>query len=113
MTGTRDVEQALQQFTAEIRRREGERFRAAYLFGSRARRQENAGSDVDVAIVLGGLRGDFLAAKLAMADVAYDVMLETGVLIQPLPLWQQEWDHPDAHPNPRLVRNIRRDGVPL
>ncbi len=113
MTSTQDVEQALKRFTAEIRRREGGRFRAAYLFGSRARRQERPDSDVDVAVVLGGARGDFLGVKLAMADVAYDVMLETGVLIQPLPLWQQEWDHPQSHPNPRLVHNIRAEGVPL
>jgi antitoxin ChpS len=113
MVDTQDIEQALTRFTAELRHREGSRFHAAYLFGSRARRQERPDSDVDVAVVLGGPRGDFLTEKLAMADVAYDVMLETGVLVQPLPLWQQDWDHPEAHPNPRLVQNIRAEGVPL
>jgi len=48
-----------------------------------------------------------------MADVAYDVLLETGVLIQPLPIWEEEWEHPEVFGKRDLLRNIRRDGVPL
>lgn len=54
-----------------------------------------------------------LDTKLAMADVAYDVLLETGVLIQPLPIWEEEWEHPELFGNRDLLRNIRRDGVRL
>jgi len=54
-----------------------------------------------------------LDTKLAMADVAYDVLLETGVLIQPLPIWEEEWEHPELLGNRDLLRNIRRDGVRL
>ncbi|AGA32409.1 DNA polymerase, beta domain protein region [Thioalkalivibrio nitratireducens DSM 14787] len=46
-----------------------------------------------------------------MADVAYDVLLDTGVLIQPLPIWEEEWRHPEAFMNPALLRNISREGV--
>ena len=48
-----------------------------------------------------------------MADVAYEVLLETGVLIQPLPIWEEEWEHPELFGNRDLLRNIRRDGVRL
>lgn len=45
--------------------------------------------------------------------MAYEVQLETGVLIQPLPVWENEWRHPETYKNPALLRNISRDGVRL
>lgn len=107
------VAEALRRFTGEIARREAGRFVRAVLFGSHARHQARQDSDVDVAVVLSGPEGDLVRTKLAMADVAYDVMLDTGVLIQPLPVWQEAWEHPERHRNPRLIENIRREGVGL
>jgi uncharacterized protein len=57
----------------------------AYLFGSRARGNFRVDSDADVAILLRGPPGAFLDTKLDLADIAYDVLLETGIRIQPLP----------------------------
>jgi hypothetical protein len=48
-----------------------------------------------------------------MADLAFDVLLETGVHISPLPVWTEEWEHPEAYSNPILLRNIAREGVRL
>ncbi len=87
--------------------------RSALLFGSQARRTARPGSDADVAVLLVGASGDFVSTKLAMADIAYDVLLESGIRIQPLPIWEQEWAHPEQYPNPRLLQNIAREGVPL
>jgi hypothetical protein len=53
------------------------------------------------------------STKLAMADEAFDVLLETGVRIQPLPIWEDEWAHPDRYSNPRLLKNIAREGLRL
>jgi predicted nucleotidyltransferase len=83
------------------------------LFGSRARGTHRPDSDVDVAVVLGGSRGDLLATKLAMADIAFDAMLETGLLVEPLPIWLDEWIRPETHGNPRLLENIAREGVSI
>ena len=83
----------------------------AILFGSRARKSYRADSDADVAVLLHGQPGKFVATKLAMADIAYDVLLETGVRIQPLPIWEEEWDHPETYSNPHLLYNINREGV--
>lgn len=83
----------------------------AILFGSRARKSHRSDSDADVAVLLRGRPGKFVATKLAMADLAYDVLLQTGIRIQPLPIWEDEWEHPDAYSNPRLLRNIDRDGI--
>ncbi|BCU05662.1 nucleotidyltransferase domain-containing protein [Allochromatium tepidum] len=85
----------------------------AYLFGSRARGDFKPDSDADLAILLRGQPGDFLTTKLALADVAYDVLLETGLRIQPLPIWEEEWAHPESYSNPGLLMNIRREGRSL
>lgn len=87
--------------------------RTAILFGSRARGGFRSDSDADIAILLNGPHRPFLDTKLALADIAYDVLLETGIHIQPLPLWQEEWDHPETFSNPRLIESIRREGIPL
>ncbi|TAK86043.1 MAG: nucleotidyltransferase domain-containing protein [Betaproteobacteria bacterium] len=85
----------------------------AILFGSRARRDHRPGSDADIAVLLPGPPGEFVRTKLAMADLAYDVLLETGIRIQPLPIWEDEWAHPDSYSNPALQRNIELQGVRL
>ena len=88
-------------------------FNNAILFGSRARGQFRSDSDADIAILLKGKIGQFLRTKLEMADIAYDVLLETGIRIQPLPIWEEEWQHPEDYSNPYLLENIEREGVIL
>jgi hypothetical protein len=46
-------------------------------------------------------------------DVAYDVLLDSGIRIQPLPIWEREWAHPEQYSNPRLLENIAREGLAL
>ncbi len=87
--------------------------RKAVLFGSRARGAFRADSDADVAVFLDGTPGRFAETKLALADIAYDVLLETGIRVQPLPVWEAEWTHPEIYPNPRLLQNIEWEGVAL
>lgn len=107
----RDTEQAVRRFLALIAGRYD--VASIIVYGSRARGVHRPDSDADVAVVLRGAHQRFLPAKLDMADMAFDVLLETGILISPLPIWQDEWEHPDAYSNPALLRNIDRDGVRL
>jgi len=89
------------------------------VFGSRARGTNSPESDADIAVVLHGsygegrLPGKRSAAALDMAGIAFDVMLETGVLVEALPLWEDEIAHPETFSNPALIENIRREGVRL
>lgn len=83
------------------------------LFGSRARGWFRPDSDADLAILLQGAPVSFLPTKLAMADIAYDILLETGIRIQPLPIWEEEWQHPEKYTNPYLLRNIEQEGIVL
>lgn len=85
----------------------------AVVFGSRARGDARPDSDADVAVLLRGTPGRRIAEVMKMSDVAFDVMLETGIRVQPLPLWESEWEHPETFSNPSLIENIRREGLRL
>jgi antitoxin ChpS len=50
---------------------------------------------------------------MIMADIAYEIMLKTGIRIEALPLWESEWEHPETFNNPGLIENIRREGIRL
>lgn len=85
----------------------------AIIYGSRARGTHRPDSDADVAVLLNGERQRVLMTTLAMADVAYDVLLDTGINISPLPVWLDEWEHPETYTNPALLHNIAREGIRL
>lgn len=106
-----NTERAVRQFLAVL----APRFdvAGAIVFGSRARGTYRPDSDADVAILLNGEHQRALPTTLAMADVAYDVLLDTGINISPLPIWLDQWDHPERFANPALLRNIAREGVRL
>lgn len=106
-----DTEEAVRRFLARMADRYD--VAGAILYGSRARGTHRADSDADVVVLLKGERQRMLPTTLAMADVAYDVLLETGINISPLPVWIDEWEHPETFSNPALLRNIAREGVRL
>ncbi|WP_205630981.1 nucleotidyltransferase domain-containing protein [Pannonibacter phragmitetus] len=107
----RDTQKAVRSFLARISGHYD--LAGAIIYGSRARSTHRPDSDADVAVLLRGSQGRFLPVKLDMADAAFDVMLETGILISPLPIALEEWEHPETHSNPALLRNIGREGVRL
>jgi len=107
----RDTEQAVRRFLALIAGRYD--MAGAIVYGSRARGTHRPDSDADVAVLLNGAHQRTLPTTLAMADVAYDVLLETGINIAPLPVWLDEWERPETYSNPVLLRAIAREGVRL
>jgi len=114
-TSATTLEPAVTSAVREFARRLAGRYpvQRVILFGSRARGTQRTDSDADVAVLLRGVRGRFVDTKLEMVDIAYDVLLDTGIYIQPLPIWENEWEHPQTHSNPRLLQNIEREGIPL
>ena len=84
-----------------------------FVFGSRARGSHTADRDADLTVILKGDGRDRWALTRAMSGIAFDVMLETGILIQPLPLWQGELRRPETFSNPALIETIKREGLRL
>jgi predicted nucleotidyltransferase len=85
----------------------------AIMFGSRARGDHRPDSDLDLAVVLNGQRSDFIDTRLDMAGIAFDVLMETGILVQPFPMWDGDLAHPERFANPALIRNISDYGIRL
>lgn len=105
------AEQVARSFLIELERTH--HVVGAYVFGSQARGDAHFDSDTDVAVLLAGPPGDRVDETMAMADIAYELMLRTGIRVEPLPLWESEWEHPETFNNPALIENIRREGVRL
>lgn len=116
---TYDAEQGEQAVAHRIASAFREKLRGTYdvaeviMFGSRAHGDHGPDSDLDLAVVLNGARGDFIDTKLDMAGIAFDVLMETGILVQPFPMWIGDLTHPERFTNPRLIQNISEDGIRL
>ena len=102
------TEEAVRRFLGLIRERYD--VAGAILYGSRARGTHSRDSDADVAVLLKGELEWFNDQK-AMSGIAFDVMLETGILISPLPLRLDDWEHPENYSNPELLHNIELEGI--
>ncbi len=100
---------ALEIFERDTRRSYGDDLLKIVLFGSRARGDARPESDVDVAVVLKDIR-DRRTDRDRLADLAYEAIVETYVDVQALPISRDEWEHPELHRNPDLIRAIKRDG---
>jgi len=91
-------------------------FSDAILYGSRARGEHTPDSDADIAVVLKEgtpdkeVRTD---AALDWAGIAFDVLMETGVMVQGFPVWPEELARPEIFSNPALIDNILREGIHL
>lgn len=88
------------------------------LYGSRASCDYSAESDTNVAVLLCGEREgleQFVEMKLALASLAYDILLDTTVRIRPYPVWEAEWLDPEGSRavDPSLLRCIAREGITL
>lgn len=87
----------------------GERLRLLRLFGSAARGEYGPDSDLDVVVVLEGLR--YEDARIA-TRIASEIALERGVLISALPMSPEHLDLL-RRTEQRLARDIDEEGVPL
>jgi hypothetical protein len=85
----------------------------ALLYGSRARGDHTPDSDADLALILKGENGDRYKVVRDLGGVGFDVMLETGILVHALPLWEGEFKEPTRFNNPGLIENIKREGLRL
>jgi len=99
---------------AFLKRIEGKyRFVDALLYGSRARGDHKPDSDADIAVVLPGARGDRYELAREFGGIEFDVLMQTGIMVQGFPVWEDELARPETFSNPALIRNILREGIHL
>ncbi|VAW37401.1 hypothetical protein MNBD_CHLOROFLEXI01-1718 [hydrothermal vent metagenome] len=79
------------------------------LFGSKARGDFNEDSDIDLLVIIAGLKPPI---RWLIYEVAADCSLQYDVLINTHVLDKQRWDEIERHQD-TLWREIERDGVPL
>lgn len=84
----------------------------AILFGSRARGEHRPDSDADVALILHE-RGDDGVTLMMLAELAYFAYLDTGIMVQPVPIAIEDWRNPAAFPRPGFLRNVAHEGIVL
>jgi predicted nucleotidyltransferase len=84
----------------------------AILYGSRARGDYSPDSDADVVLILTE-RADDWHTLWMLGGLAFEVLLETGILIQPVPISSDDWVHPERFPRPGFLRNVTREGIAL
>ncbi|MBI2892146.1 MAG: nucleotidyltransferase domain-containing protein [Deltaproteobacteria bacterium] len=100
---------ALKEFLSEARAALGADLIEARLFGSRARGEGTAESDVDVALVVTWAdRG----RRHALYDLAFDVGLRHGVSLAPLVLEQDRLEELRSRER-LLAHDLDREGIPI
>lgn len=105
-----ETERAVRAFLARVPA--DVRLDHAILYGSRARGEDRPDSDADVALIIAEGAADWQLVG-TLADLAYEVFLESGILIQPVPVSLVHWLHPERFPRPGFLRNIAREGIVL
>jgi predicted nucleotidyltransferase len=100
---------ALEEFARAVRARLGANLVALKLFGSTARGEATAESDLDVLVVVAGNR---VESEDAVLDIAFDVNLARDVYISPRVIDRATLEHPVWRITP-FVQALAREGIPL
>ena len=85
----------------------GQRLRGVVLYGSEARGEATADSDVDVLVLLSGAPS--MRDDLDAIDALYPLTLAYGRPLSPKVIDAQEYERRDCP----LYRSVHREGVPL
>jgi len=87
----------------------GQQVRSIILFGSRARDEAQADSDMDILVIVSDLSFD---TKKRIRNLAFDVWLEYGIFLSILVWSESHWQR-HATLQTALYRNLQRDGIEL
>lgn len=96
-----------QTFVSCVRRRHPTA--TGWLYGSHARGEAGPESDIDVALILEPSPSAARRYAVEAGGEAFDLLLETGLLVSPIAISTDEWVRPETFSNPFLLRNIERE----
>ncbi len=107
-TALRQTEvQALQAFVRRLQQSFPTQIRQVLLFGSKARGESDADSDVDVLIIV---NQDDRVLRRNIIDIASDLSLEFDILLSPRVISAQRWQTRQGF---RFYQNIAHDALPI
>src|SRR5215470_14788495 len=94
---------ALEDYVAAVRKHYGRSLVEILVFGSRARGDARPDSDVDLAVILEDGDWQFWEEKWLLAGLAYDVLLDYDLHVQPWPIARSTWEAPANDSRQRLI----------
>ncbi len=109
---TPEIRTALSSFAEMVKQAYADEFVGLVLFGSHARGDADTDSDIDVGVVLKRV-DDRRAVRDRLAELAYDVLLETGEDIQAIAISQDQWEAPLTFSSPSLIQSMKQDGFAI
>ena len=86
----------------------GERLCGLYLYGSFAIQEQDAESDVDIAIVLSEIH-DYWEEIQRTGTIVSELSLKYDVSISPIRIREMEWEHKDSP----FLNNVRKECIAL
>ena len=103
-----DTAKLLRQCRETLESRYGSRLAAVLVYGSEARGESDAGSDIDLLVVLRG-DFDFFDELRVVVDTLYPLQLETNRHISAKPASEEDLNAGRI----QFYRNVLREGVPV
>ena len=101
-----DVEPILQQLKQRLQQLYGERLKGLYLFGSHARGEARADSDIDVAAILDDFES--VGAEIdRTSEIVADLSLQHDCVVALVHLREADWQQRRSS----LLMNLQREGV--
>ncbi len=100
---------AIETFLTRVRQAHPQRVKQMRLFGSKARSDSHAGSDIDILLIVDE---ENWRLRHAISNIAADVSLSYDVLIEPRVISQTRWDKMRRH-RFALYENVQAEGVGL
>jgi predicted nucleotidyltransferase len=105
---THRLQNLLKELKVKLQKLYGDRLFTLLLYGSVARGEANADSDIDILVVLRD-RVLPMSEIRRMADIKLDFLLEFGELLSIMPMSLDEFNDNSAS----FINSIRRDGIAL